>query len=311
MTLQSESEVRAALAAWSRGHPTRRNTSKLTFESFENKGPVQIVLTSVFERRGVTYELSPAPRRGRRPEHPDPWEHTFEFPEGDQANVGTKLTRRLEDVVIHMGCAMCSDSGDMTCSSCGGDGRIDRHNGGSRQCGTCRGAGQLPCDTCEGSGALFGKPTLWASIESVSPRRLVEADDLPNVVFIALSESPMDGKVVHRQQGATIEELKGYGHRSGGYRDTANEDPEVALVRALCRQPEIPEEVRLLRQELVLRRVDVWKVNTRELEAFWVLGDPVQVLPSTALRSLVSPILFVALCVVVLGLIVVLANSLV
>ncbi|MFK7999628.1 MAG: hypothetical protein AB8H86_08520 [Polyangiales bacterium] len=310
MAFRSESEVQAGLAAWSRGHPTRRNAAKLTFENIENKGPIQIVLTSIFERRGVTYELSPAPRRGRRSEHPDPWKHTFEFPEGDQANVGTKLTRRLEDVVIHMGCATCSDSGDMTCSGCGGDGRVDRHNGGSRQCGMCRGAGQLPCDTCEGSGALYGKPTLWSAIESVTPHRLVEADDLPNVVFIALSESPMDGEVIHRQQSATIEELKGFGRRSGGYRDTANEDPEVALVRALCRQPEIPDEVRLLRQELVLRRVDVWEIKTRELKPFWVLGDPVQVLPSTALRSLVSPILFAALCVLLFGLIIVFANSL-
>lgn len=310
MALQSDDEVRAALAAWSRGHPTRRNTSKLTFESMANKGPVQIVLTSVFERRGVTYKLSPAPRRGRRPQHPDPWKHTFEFPDGDQASVGTRLTRHLEDVVVHMGCALCSDSGNMSCSHCGGDGRVDRHNGGSSHCGVCRGTGQLTCDTCNGSGALYGKPTLWAAIESVSPHRLVEADDLPNSVFIALSESPMDGDVIHRQEGPTIEELRGLGHQGGGYRDTAHEDPQVILVRELCKKHEIPEEVRLLRQELELRRVDVWEIKTKELKHFWVLGDPIQVLPAKILRSLVSPIFFAAFCVFLLGLIVVFANSL-
>lgn len=101
MALQSEEEVRAALAQWSAESSSRRDTPKLTIEGMENKGPVQIVLKSTFETRGVTYDLSPAPRSPRRPVHPDPWKHTFEFPGGDQAAVGAKLTHPLVDVAIH------------------------------------------------------------------------------------------------------------------------------------------------------------------------------------------------------------------
>lgn len=305
MALETEEEVRAALASWSSAHVTRRDTSKLTLQSMDNKGPVQIVLTSVFERRGVTYELTPAPRRSRRPQHPDPWAHTFEFPEGDDAPVGAKRTHLLNSVAVHMGCSTCSDSGDMRCSRCDGDGRISTHNGSSRRCGKCQGRGQLPCYTCNGSGALYGKPTLWAAIESVSPHRLVEADDLPNSVYLALSEAPVDGEVVHRQEGASIEGLSGYAHRgAGAYRDAATERPEAALVRTLCKSPEIPEDVRLLRQRLELRRVDVWAIKSQETEPFWVLGDPVQVLPPKVLRSLVGKLLWPVLILLMLALII-------
>lgn len=133
---------------------------------------------------------------------------------------------------------------------------------------------------------MYGKPTLWAAIESVSPNRLVEADDLPNNVYLALAEAPAGGDVVHRQEGAIVEELRGFAQRSGGaYREAAQEAPEALIVRTLCKHPELPEGVRLLRQVLELRRVAVWRIKSREVKDFWVLGEPIKILPKNALRS--------------------------
>lgn len=195
-----------------------------------------------------------------------------------------------------MGCDTCSHSGKMRCSNCDGDGRRTSADGKSRHCYTCNGTGELSCDTCTGSGALYGKPTLWAAIDSVSINSVLEADDLPNSVFIGLSEAPVDGELVHRQEGPVLEELRGYAHRgAGAYRQAAEEGPEASAVRALCKRPGLPDDARLIRQELELRRVDVWEVKSREAKTFWAFGEPLQVQPPKALRSMRDPIITAAL----------------
>jgi hypothetical protein len=120
----------------------------------------------------------------------------------------------------------------MRCSRCDGEGRITTVNHRSHRCGGCKGTGELTCDTCKGSGSLYGKPTLWAAIDSVCGTRLVEADDLPNLVFIFLSEAPIDGDVIDRQEGPTIEELRGFAHHgAGAYRQNADEGQVTSSTR--------------------------------------------------------------------------------
>lgn len=288
MTMQSEDELKSALETWSSQSWTRRDTTKLSIKGMENVGPMQLVLTSIFEERGVEYDsLAPAPRKTEKTKYPDPWAHAFVFEDGDQAPIGARQVQRMPEAKVHLGCDPCFDSGRQSCGRCGGSGRIRNSNDNStRHCGTCNGTGKVTCSTCRGSGALYGVPSLWAGIRAVTPSRLLEADDLPNPVFFALNEAPGGGELIHQQKGPTIEELRDYQQKgAGAYREAAKEGPEVSIARNLCKHPELPEGVRLLRQVLELRRVAAWHVRSRQVKSFWVLGDPLQVIPKNALYS--------------------------
>jgi len=264
-----------AQRSWARADPT-----KLTIARVEPVGPMQIVLRSVFEARGVKYTLEPAPSRPSLNEPgPDPWGVTLEQPPNPP--IGHEVSARVPDVRVHMDCGLCSAMGDMTCTRCDGMGRI-KQGKHSQTCPVCGGAGQIQCPQCVGSGGLFGHPTAWSRIEERTVRRVHESSTLPNEVFLALNEGDHGGEMIHEQQGEQIVDLV----RQGGYRDAAgSEDPLRQLVQKLCENPDVPAGARLIRQSLRVSRVAAWEIALESGESLWVYGDPPRVSPAGALPS--------------------------
>lgn len=282
--VDSRDEREAALAALSRWRDerawARRDPATLAIEGVEAAGPVQVVLTSIFEGRGVRYRLVAAPRRATLNEPgPDPWAYPLEHPAN--APVGHELTEVVEEHRVHMDCGMCSAMGDMSCPRCGGMGRIQQGKH-SRTCPRCGGAGQIICEQCGGSGGLYGHPTVWSRIQRCEVRRAHETDGLPNAVFLALSGEDRGGDVFHEQEGEHIIDYV----RGGGYRDAAGSSDSLRqLVQKVCEAPGLPDGARLIRQRLELRRVPVWRLTLEGGNELWVYGDPPEVSPEGALRS--------------------------
>lgn len=278
------SEREAALAAlklWrDRKAWARKDPSGLSVASVEPVGPVQVALTSIYEARGVKYELVAASSRPTHNEDgPQPWNVRLEHPPNPP--VGHYVDTKISGTTVHMDCGMCSAQGEMMCATCGGSGRI-QHGRSSHTCGRCGGRGQVRCDQCHGSGGLLGYPTVWSRIQDHEIRRVHESDELPNEVFLALSEGDHGGDVFHEQSAEHIVDLV----REGGYRDAAGSaDPLRQMVQKLCASPEVPEGGRLLRQTLRLSRVKAWEVKLEDGRGLWIYGNPPHVSPSNALPT--------------------------
>ncbi|MBO6941005.1 MAG: hypothetical protein JJ863_38880 [Deltaproteobacteria bacterium] len=270
-----------ALARWKAQRSwARADPGSLAIAKVEPVGPVQVVLTSVYEARGVRYRLEAAPSRPSLNEPgPDPW--AIDIPLPADPPVGHEASAVVPGVRVHMDCGLCSGMGDMTCTRCDGAGRI-QHGKHSQACFQCNGRGHVQCPQCVGSGGLYGHPTAWARIEECQVIRVHESDELPNAVFLALNEGDHGGETMHEQRGAHIEDLV----RQGGYRDAAgSSDPLRVLVRKLCEHPGVPDGGRVLHQHLRLSRVAAWEVGLENGSTLWVFGDPPRVSPAGALPS--------------------------
>ncbi|MCA9610374.1 MAG: hypothetical protein KC619_32485, partial [Myxococcales bacterium] len=130
----------AALARWRGEQPWARvDPGALEIAEVAAVGPTQVRLTSIYEARGVRYELEPAPRRpALREDGPNPWNVSLEHP--PDLPVGNEVRTALRGVTVHMDCGMCSGSGDLVCSQCDGSGRIQRGRS-SYTCPSCHGRG--------------------------------------------------------------------------------------------------------------------------------------------------------------------------
>ena len=271
----------AALSEWqSQRRWARKDPASLSLKEVRPVGPVQLELVSVYEARGVTYDIRPATSRPERPDTgPSPW--NVEITILPEAPVGRQVEVPLSKQTVHMDCGVCSSTGVVFCPACGGDGSVSR---GKRTevCAQCGGRGQLQCSQCEGSGGVVGTPTVWARIEEQTVRRVLDTDDLPTEVYLALQEHDHGGVLIHEQKSERIEDLAGH----GGYRDAADSrDPVCQLVRTTCAELELPHNARLRHQRLQLRRVPAWEVVLEGGESLWVYGAPPHVSPPRALRS--------------------------
>lgn len=244
-------------------------------------GPSTVVLRSIYEARGVHYQLQPASRRTLDDvPGPDVWEAPLVFPDG--AKVGDELTHALHGRVVPMDCGLCSATGTAPCPGCNGDGRVRRAND-SDLCGICAGSGSVGCRTCSGSGGLVGHPTIWARIEAHEEARAIGTDDLPLDVAFDLTHATAEGQLVHRQEGPRVLAMRS----EGGYRDGARSGDAIARTAlALCEHPGVPEGTRIVSQSLEVRRVPVFVIQLEDGRTMHVWGDPPRVSPARAMDSL-------------------------
>jgi hypothetical protein len=266
--------VEALLARWVARMPSHRAARAVRDVAWV--GPMQILLRTTFEERGVRYRLAPAPRRDEPDPPPDPWAVGLRHAEG--AAVGDTVQQTSEDAAVHIDCAVCFATGDADCTPCDGDGKI-----GDRTCGKCDGRGRHVCDACRGSGGVSGEPTFWSRLGLHEEVRSVGGRDLPVDVAADLAVSPQPGEVVHRQEGERLHDLV----LVGGYRDAAREhEPLVDACRRLCADPGIPRGARVLGQVLEVRRVPVAWARLEGDAEVWCWGDPPRVWPVDVLASL-------------------------
>ena len=165
-------EREAALAALRRWRAqrawARKDPATLTIARVEAAGSVQIVLTSIFEGRGVRYQLLAAPNRPRLNDPgPDAWAYPLEHPPG--APVGHEISNVVQGQRVHMDCGMCSAMGDMSCPTCHGTGQIQQGKN-TRTCTRCGGAGRIICEQVRVAVPnLEGRPSPEGLTESRAP----------------------------------------------------------------------------------------------------------------------------------------------
>ena len=280
----------AALRRWHAERPWARvDPRTLALEEVLAVGPTQVILESLYERRGVRYELRAARGRPERPgEGPDPWSVTLEHPEG--ARLGHEVKQRLANATVHMDCTLCQSTGQMNCVRCGGTGSTDE--GGSTQaCFGCGGRGYVRCDTCDGAGGVLGEPTVWSVLSRHREVRTLEDLGLPMDVFFALHDGASGrdtegdgGGLIHVQEGERVHTLQ----RAQGYRDDARHGASSALHRAvekLAAEPGVTGNDRIHHQRLEVRQVPVYALILRGGESVFVYGEPLQLSPTNALRT--------------------------
>jgi hypothetical protein len=276
----------SALTAWHREKTWARvDPQKLEIASVERTGPLQVVLRSVFESRGVRYSLAPAQHRtAENVAGPDPWAASLHQPMN--AAVGHELVEAL-DGLVPMDCALCSACGETRCIPCDGMGRI-QHGRRSHTCTHCGGRGQVRCDTCRGSGGLVGAPSAWSRIDAHEEMRTLGTDELPLEVALDLGESPIEGDVVHRLEAERITDARGL----GGYREGAGVPGEIAeAVRALAAGSGVPETAKLRWQTLEVRRAPVFEVRLTSGATVHVWGTPPKVSPAAPVATLLGRLL--------------------
>lgn len=284
-----------ALGQWHAQAPWgRKDPATLAIDDVLAVGPTQVVLESVFERRGVRYALRRAPDKPAVPAvGPDPWSVTLEHPSSPVLR--RELTLQLPGT-LHMECSVCGTSGEMHCLRCGGSG-YSSEGGGTESCFHCRARGLVVCDTCDGSGGVLGEPTVWSLLDRHREVRTVEDEALPMDVFFALHGArtqrsdatdgggSSDGSVViHEQTGERVHALQ----RSQGYRDDALHGAEARLhqvVGKLAAAPGVPSTDRIHRQRLEVRQVPVYQVCLRNGESVFIYGDPLQLSPPETLLT--------------------------
>ncbi|UJR84739.1 Hypothetical protein I5071_68180 [Sandaracinus amylolyticus] len=246
----------------------------------EISGPTQVLLRSIYEARGVRYQLQPALQRTLEDvPGPDPWSAPLRQPEG--AAVGHELTFVMHGHHVPMDCGVCSATGETSCVACEGTGRVQSGNR-SHACATCGARGFVRCAMCHGSGGLIGHPTIWSRIEAHHEVRTIGTDDLPLDVAVDLTGANDDGEVVHRQEGSRVLEMRS----EGGYRDAARAHDAIArTARALCDHPGVPDRARIVSQVLEVRRVPVLVLRLEDGRTIHAWGEPPQISPPRALDS--------------------------
>lgn len=265
----------AAARAWARRAP-----ASLVVRDVQVTGPAQVILRSIFEARGVRYQLQPAAKRTLEDvPGPDPWSAPIAQPAG--APVGHELTYPMPGTTVPMDCGMCGATGEAHCQTCQGTGRV-QHGNQSYRCTHCGGRGVVVCVTCHGTGGLVGHPTVWSRIEAHEEVRALGTDELPLDVAFDLTDTREAGELVHQQEAPRLHELR----VEGGYRDAARSGDAVArMARALCDAPGVPVGGRIVRQRLEVRRVPVFVVTLEGARTIWVWGEPPKVSPARAMDS--------------------------
>lgn len=270
-----------ALARWRGQKPwARKDPSTLDVVEVAAVGPTQLRLVSIYEARGVRYELRPAPSRpALREDGPDPWSVRLEHP--PELPVGNEVSTPLSGMTVHMDCGICSGAGELHCTNCEGTGRI-KQGRYSYTCPECNGRGEVRCKQCQGSGGLIGRPSVWSRIEQHERVQVVESAELPIDAFLDLQQVEHGGELIHEQTGDRIVDLQ----REGGYRDAAGgADPVRKAAQALGAEPGVPTGAQILRQRLEVRRVPAWELALRAGQKVVVYGDPPKVSPPKALDS--------------------------
>ncbi|CAF1295841.1 unnamed protein product [Adineta steineri] len=94
----------------------------------------------------------------------DIWrDYSFALPSHDKKS---KSSRHLPEGNYLTRCTNCRGKRILSCTHCGGDGRI---NNKTEYCYNCKGRGQLTCSSCKGLGGFLHSPTLvvkWHTRES-------------------------------------------------------------------------------------------------------------------------------------------------
>lgn len=189
----------ARLAAWHAAQPWARvDPRHLDIAEVKNVGPLELVLRTVHEVRGVEYQLVPAAQRDLAPPRaPDPWEHVMELPL--DAPIGARRELRPFADPVALDCTNCSGSGELKCERCDGTGRITVGRR-SYPCPSCGGRSVLRCDPCRGSGGMIGTPTIWTRIDVVEARRTTDNAALPTEVAVDLADRRAPGEIVWRKK---------------------------------------------------------------------------------------------------------------
>jgi hypothetical protein len=195
------------------------------------------------------------------------------------------------------GCAGCGGSGRMTCTTCNGTGQIIRsgdRNAGIETCQLCDTTGGIACAMCNGtrmcslclgSTVLRVVPQLAVSWNSESVEMIVPQNLLPQslseavqIEFLRLDSQSRTADIVLEGR-SIVEALDARGGTGLG--------PEIdKLLRAASSPGDRNAGVRVIRQQVVVRRVRVWRA---EYEAaftkarVWLFGErSMQVFPEDA-----------------------------
>jgi len=269
------------LEAWRAGAPwARLDPRRVGIVSSHAAGPLQVVLRSVYETRGVRYELRPAPSRTlQSAPGPDPWSS---LPLPADAPIGAEVTlRRSMGLTTAFDCARCGAIGESTCHRCGGRGSVSS-SGSTSRCPTCNGRGQQKCTLCGGSGGVLGDPSIWARLDSHEEVRwCASAEPLPDEISDALHEAVGEWPVLQRVEARPTLDARDL----VGFRSHVLSPQLLELALALLAHPGIPDGARLHAQILEVRQPEVIAARLASGTQIHVWGDPVRVHPSRPLLS--------------------------
>ncbi len=286
--MEDEQLVRRALREYHQAKSwARLDLSEATIEAIEPVGPWQLVLRTIYEERGVRYDVQPNPGRASRGPRPDPWALPLEHPA--DARPGSEVSRAVEGVEVEMDCGICQKTGECSCPHCGGQGRVQSGDSSTR-CRHCDGRGRTACGTCQASGTLYGTPTGWSRLGQAEYIRVLESAELPLDVFLDLQDGDDGGITLQVQEGSPIHELAFEGH-GAHYRQSAKVDEQLArTARSMLDAPDIPPGTRARRQRLELRRVPAWRIRFASGKATLLFGTPPKAHPPRSLSTLAGKV---------------------
>lgn len=271
----------SGLGAWHAQQPwARLPPDRLSLASAQNVGPLEVLLWTRFEHRGVAYELQPAPRRDpSKATPPDPWAYPLAQP--SDAPVGHTQKLPLGGHPLPLNCSECSGTGDVRCRHCDGRGQVG-HGKRAHACPVCGGRSVVVCDACRSTGTLLGAPTVWSRIGMAEDRRTSDNPDLPNEVAIDLADSKVPSQVIARVDAERVDASALGADVPAAARTNAD-----ALVLA----PSIPEGARVLRQTLEVRRMSVYAIRLASGAELHLWGAPPKVHPRSAASSALGRLL--------------------
>lgn len=287
--MSERDEIESRLASWQAQKSWARIAPKgADIASVTYVGPIELVLTTEVEQRGVDYRVVAAPHRLlSAPELPDPW--AYELPRPPPV-APDKATLALDVPAVGLDCSVCRAQGESRCDACNGAGTrtVTRqrqehgHTHGhteTERCERCEGRGVVECVRCNRTGSVLGEPSVWACIESSVERRTVDDPNLPMELALDLAGTSAPGRLVHTSAAPRLDPTT----LAPGFPDSALE-----VSRALLAEVRVPALARLNKQTLEVRRADVFEVRLASGATVHVWGDPVKVHPVAPLSTAIG-----------------------
>ena len=183
-------------------------------------------------------------------------------------------------------CPSCNGRQRVTCSSCGGNGTKDCPDctNGKVRCSRCSGSGILTCGSCKGAGKFISLEYLKDAFVYRGWLRSVHYDSIPSEIVSKISGERNSSETIVEYEDRLISDAI---FESTNHTKLKHMGKDFfQAVRNIKAMGVYSKDYRILKQKIVIKKVDVLKVDYKYLEkqyTMWLYGK-------TSVWASISPI---------------------